>query len=298
MAFDLDIDVTGGGADGKLGLDYLFCGLSNNQWVEHADGAFLDTTVNPNVLHTLKSLYASNFPNANRQFNPGDPAPVLFNMPLLDTGRYPAGQGGLGGDAAVMSRSAAHTLAAVQPAVGQRWTIQCVDSPSNPFPRTHPVNANAILQGFQIDWQFAGNFILWTEFNKTRGSGGGSALRPADRVYSVVRVQTWSTRGEWTTNFTAPRTVTRVSYAAANAGNTINPVGRAQDHQVQVRPPATVSDPVLGNDARETIVVGGGGRGRRGGCSVATESTSGAAGLVLALLAGAVLFRRRASRVR
>ena len=298
MAFDLDVDVTGGGPDGKLGLDYLFCGLSNNQWVEHADGAYLDAVAVPNAIHSLKSVYASNFPNAARQFNPGDPAPVLFNMPLLDSGRYPAGQGGLGGDAAVMSGSNAHTLAAVQPALGERRTIQCVDSPSNPFPRFHPVNAAAVLQLFKIDWQFVGNFVLWTELNKTRGSGGGSALRPADRVYSVVRTQTWSTKGEWTTKYTAPIGVTRVSYTATNAGTTISPVGRAQDHAVQVRPPATVSDPVLGNDASEVLVVGGGAPpgppGGGGSCSVALDgSTSGAAGLFFALLAGVVFWRRR-----
>jgi len=253
MGFDLDADVTGGGADGKLGLtDYLFCGLCNNQWVEHADSDYLDTTVVPNLTPTVKSLYATNFPlhGGRRRFHPGDPAPIGLTMPLLDSGFYPTGTGGLGGDSAVMTTSAPHTVAAAGPAVGERWTIQCVDSPGNGFTRTHPVNAAATLQKLRIDWQFVGNFLFWTELNKTRGSSAGTAKRPADRVYSVVRTQTWAVKGEWTPKFTMPRALTRNSYTATNAGATIHPVGRAQDHNVNVRPPATVRDGILGDDAR------------------------------------------------
>ena len=303
MAFDIDADVTGGGADGKLGLDSVFAGLVNNEWIEHNDAAFLDSTASPNVAHTMRSIYAANltsargldFPGGSPVFLPAvgavaaDPAAVLIPLPVLDSGR---GGAGLGGESATMGRSFAHTLAAVQPAKGQRWTIRCIDSPGNPFPRAHPANANAILRHVQMHMQFVGNFCFWTNLAKSRGSSGGAA-RPADRVYSVLRTVRWDVAGEWAIDYSvAPPTFTRVSYTATTVPATVSPVGRAQDNNVEVRPPSTVSDSILGYDGTEMTTLGG--------CSLGATAPghavpfSGGAVLVMAaILAMAALRRRR-----
>lgn len=292
MAFDIDADVVGGGADGKLGLDQVFSGLCNNEWIEHNDAAYVDRTTTPKTIHALKSIYASNLASATGAdasgspvFLPGDPAAVILPMPVLDTGRNPPG---LGGESAVMGRSFEHTLAAVQPAVGERWTIQCIDSPGNPFDRTHPANANAILFRVQMQMQFVGNFCFWTNVGKSRASSGGAAA-PADRVYSVLRTQKWEVKGEWSIDYTtAPPTFTRVSYTATNSGATISPLGRAQDNAVEVRPPSTVSSSILGYDGTESAR-----------CSHAPGSAPAPAGSAIALAfvcAIAVLRRRRRRR--
>jgi hypothetical protein len=242
MAMDLDADVTGGGADGRLGLDKVFSGLVNMVGVRDVNATYTDSTVVPPTNHGLRFMAASNTADAGAMlgarplFAPGDPAPVLYALPLLDSGRPGAG---LGGESATMSRSAPHT--AVDLPVGQRWTIQCIDSPGMGFARLHPLNASAVLTNIHYHYQFIACFCFWTNITRMRGATGD----PADRLYSVLRIVPWDIVGDWTVNYavvsptlvaTTPHNIT-----SPNAGrSTLDPIGRAQDNGVEVRPPSGI----------------------------------------------------------
>jgi hypothetical protein len=242
MGMKITADVVGGGSDGTLGLDKVFSGLVNMVQNRDVIGTYRDTTVVPATVHHWKFIAASNAAAAtggvapNNFFKPGDPAPVLYGLPLLDTGR-PAP--GTGGETATMTRSAAHS--SVARPVGQRWTIQCVDSPGIGFPFVHPTNVNASLAQVHYHYEFTACFCFWTNISKNRGATGD----PADRVYSVLRIVNWRIVGDWDLAFagappTPTLTVTTPHKVSIPSRKTISPIGRAQDNGVEVRGPSGI----------------------------------------------------------
>lgn len=243
MGMELIADVTGGGADGRLGLDKVFSGLINNLSLVDINAKYLDATVAPPKNWNWVNVYVSNRPVSN-VFAPGvgGPVPAPLVWPILDTGRNPGG--GTGGDTATMTRSFPHT--SVNRAVGQRWTIRCLDSPGRSFDFQHPLNANAILQKVHYRQEFTANFCFWTNVNKNRGASfpGPQANDPADRVYCVLRIVAWTVSGDWNVTYPAAGArlaVTNRHRARTPSRSTINPVGRAQDHNVEVRPPSGIT---------------------------------------------------------
>ena len=243
MVMDLEVNLVGGGADGKLGLDRVFGGLQNQTQAYIHQATYRDNTVAPATVHNFRFCYASNQTAATgafsglRMFQPGDPAPVLYAMPLLDSGRNP---NGIGGDTVTMSRSQTR-LTAAQPAVGQRMEIWCIDSPRRTFPAAHPGNANAVLASVRYRHEFRADFVLWTNVNRV----SGATAHAANRVYSVVRKVPWTLDGSWTLDYVttpAAPTFVRNSYAVTSAGaSSVTPVGRAQDHAIEVRPPSGIT---------------------------------------------------------
>ncbi len=240
MAMDLTSDVVGGGADGLLGLDKVFAGFINDLRNVDIVATYTDSTVAPAVNHTLINVYVSNRAQATGAmgttpvFQAGDPAPASHAYPILDTGRP---GGGLGGDTATMTRS---TIVSKNPRpLGQRWRITCIDSPGRGFPKNHPIFAAAVLSGIHYRHQFRGAFSFWTNFSGVIGATGD----PTDRVYSVIRVIPWEMTGDWTVNYAAvPPTLTVVNPHTGNsAGATVAPIGRAQDHALEVRPPSGIT---------------------------------------------------------
>lgn len=291
MVMDCDVDLLGGGADGKLGLDKVFGGLVNMVQIRDVNALYTDTTTSPPTDRGLRFVAASNAASASsnwgtrKMFVPGDPAPVPFALPLLDTGKNP---GGVGGDTATMSRSRTR-LAPAQPALGQRMTIWCIDSPGWGFPKAHPVNGSAILRGVQYNYQFIANFVLWTN------AGAGPNNQVAERTYSVIRIVPWQIQSAYTVDFTTnpaaptftavtPLTVTQ----GASAARTISPVGRAQDNGVEVRPPSGITGAIV---ADATYV-----SQPSAGCSVAPGPGEWSLILPAALVAGAVALAARRRR--
>ncbi len=248
MEMELIADVTGGGADGLLGLDRVFAGLINVIDRLEWKGTYRDTTAAPPTTVGLSFIAPSNRPAAARQgafggndiFAAADAAPVLYAFPLLDTGRSPGT--GTGGETATMSRSRRVTPPAARP-VGQRWTIRCIDSPSTGFPRNHPLNASAVLTHVHQRVSFRACFCFWT--NTATPPSAGATGDPADRVYSVVRIVPWEIVGDWNVNYAAapPRLTATTAHAvrAPRASRkTLDPIARAQDHNVEVRPPSPI----------------------------------------------------------
>ena len=245
MAMELVSDVTGGGADGRLGLDQVFCGLINNVLIRGVNFYYRDTTVVPVTNHRIRLIAVSNPADANgsdptwgKYFATGDNAPVLYALPLLDSGLNPAG---IGGDTALMTRSQADLSTRVNRPVGQRWTTRCIDSPGTPGSRVHRENANAMLRQIDYQYRFKAAFCFWTNRNKTRNQSG----HIADRTYSVLRKYDWEIRGVWNVTWPAGSpahlTATTAHTIRSFNKNTTSPVERAQDHSIEVRPPSGVS---------------------------------------------------------
>ena len=243
MAMELIADVTGGGADGLLGLDHVFSGVVNMLRVNDIHGFYRNTTVVPPTNNDFIVTHASNRGAATGGggggtpiFLPADPLPVPFVLPLLDTNNPAAGSGG---STAVLSRSGPHTSAVVPGQPGQRWTIRCVDSPSAGFPRTHPLDPNSILHRVHYEVRFGACFCFWT--NVTTPPNRGASGDPADRLYSVLRIVNWQIIADLNTSFPAagaPSTTVNTPHVSSISSRAaVTPIGRAQDNRVEVRPP-------------------------------------------------------------
>jgi hypothetical protein len=108
------------------------------------------------------------------------------------------------------------------------------------------LNANAILQRVHYRQEFTANFCFWTNVNKNRDASfpGPQANDPADRVYCVLRIVAWTVSGDWNVTYPAAGarlTVANRHKARTPARSTIDPIGRAQDHNVEVRPPSGIT---------------------------------------------------------
>jgi hypothetical protein len=240
MAMELDADVTGGGADGRLGLDMVFGGFINDLRNVQVDCDFIDNTVAPPTHSSLRNLYVSNPGDATGNlhgrpmFVAGDPAANILAFPILDSGR---GSAGTGADKATMTRS--YPATRTNRPVGIRYNIRCIDSPGRGIEYDHPVNANAKLRSITYRHQFTGFFAFWTNNTKVRTQSGD----PADRLYSVITSLEWECVGDFTLTYPGGTATLgggathRVRWDSTN----IDPIERAQDNNVEVRPPAGIT---------------------------------------------------------
>ncbi|AUX44228.1 uncharacterized protein SOCE26_056920 [Sorangium cellulosum] len=252
MVMNLDVDLVGGGATGQLGLDHVWGGVIQDIDVIEYDGAYSqpDGTLRQFSLRLLSNPAQGGSSFGGRsQFLPGDPAPKPLLMPVLDSGQPGAG---LGGESATFGLGVALARrAAAQPAIGIRVELWAIDSPSVPLPHPHPANAGAALNRVHLNIHFRSCFCFWTNVARTWPAAGnlqpGSTGDPAERVYSVVRMVPWRVTGDWTIGPPAtaggPLSVTTVNAYSASLGTSVNvaPIGRAQDNNVEVRAPGSIT---------------------------------------------------------
>lgn len=254
MTMEVIADVTGGGADGRLGLDKVFGGLVNNLAGNDIILTYTDVIAagpGPPATYTVRNRYVLN-PHAatgnyggTPMFRPGHTAPNLLTFPVLDTGRP---GGGLGADSATMTRSGMWDTQANQ-AVGIRYTLRCIDSPGRGFLLAHPDHGNCGLTAVHYVQQFTANFCFWTNVTRVRTQSGD----PADRVYCVLRSMDWAATGDWTIAWTNPGgagwvatpTNTNAHNIAVTNPQTFSPVERVQDHPIEVRPPSGITNAIV-----------------------------------------------------
>lgn len=254
MTMELIADVTGGGANGRLGLDSVFGGLVNMLSDNQITLTYTDV-VTPVPMGgaaatlTVRNRYVLNRPAATGDYGgtpmfiPADPAPNLLAFPVLDTGRP---NGGLGGESATMTRSGGWDLQSNR-AVGKRYTLRCIDSPGRGFVLAHPTNGNAGLTDVHYVQAFRANFCFWTNITNARGTTGD----PCDRVYSVIRTMDWEAHGDWTIawNFvggawTQTLTVTNPHDIQVSNPATLDPIAAADLNGVEVRPPSGITSAI------------------------------------------------------
>jgi len=243
MAMELSADVTGGGADGRLGLNKVFAGLINNVRTRAINFAYTDTSVRPATTHRERLIATSNPTVATggggAWYTTGDPVPLLYALPLLDSGAF--ANPGLGADTACMSTSVKSPEVRSNRTRGQRWVIRCIDSPGTPFRRTHFVNVNAVLSDVDYQYDFRAAFCFWTNLGAVRGSSGAVA----ERRYAVLRNYDWGVRGVWTVVWPlagpAAFTVVTPHTIRSSGATTHAPLERPSVCSLEVRPPSGIA---------------------------------------------------------
>jgi hypothetical protein len=226
------VDVIGGGADGKRGLDRVFGG-----WIQHI---FRNDIVNtyqtsPTTRRSHRYVFASNLPDgthpgqyhyigsAEAASNPPDAgvclniAPAIDTAPILDVTPFPSS--GTGGDSAVGSTgfqggaTANHGgyPAPVARPLGERWSRDMWDAPGIGCRRQH-ISASGNLVGFKFHLGFRTDLCFWTNLNRSPNADL-AATAVANRLYAAVYSNTWTPEYEITfdattgasTLVTAPR---------------------------------------------------------------------------------------------
>lgn len=188
------VDLVGGGGDGRRGLNRVFGGWINNESAnEDIAGTFRDTTVAPAVEHRSFSVFASNWAAATGGvFLPTDPVPVLVAPPLLDSGR---GGAGTGGNTATLTTSRIRPPRTNRP-TGQRLVVEAVDSPGDGDDPSHPGFPAARLVRFRFRLFFRAYLSVWTNVS----GNSGATVHAANRLYSTLLVINWRMQGEWNVN--------------------------------------------------------------------------------------------------
>ncbi len=225
------VDLIGGGADGRRGLDRVFGG-----WIQDIPVA-LGVTGTYAGGHTESYIFATNFP-AGKVFLPGDPAPVLAVPPLLDTGRSPASVGGI---SAALSHS--HVSSRTDLATGQEFLIEAVDSPGLGAPLDHPGFPGNALMSYQFNLDFRAYLSLWTNATAVEDPTGDAA----DTSYSEILEQPWTIRSTYTVDATGNGTAVGTPTVAAGAGVKHSPIVLAGSTALNIATPTGLQ--LLGQDA-------------------------------------------------
>jgi hypothetical protein len=231
------LDLMGGGGDGRRGLDQVFAGWIQTLTADPATVATYDTVPPGAVQHFHRQIFASNRAAAtggtpgttNAIFLPADPAPNIVAPPILDTGRNNAGTGG---NTSTLTRSRIRTRTNL--AVGQRLIVETVDSPGNGDPAAHAGFPGFLLTRYHFRFDFTGFLCVWTN----RGRNIGATNDPAERLYSVALEVDWHLDGEWTID-PANGNITEVIAPTSQItrSTTHSPILPAVQTDVEVRPP-------------------------------------------------------------
>ncbi|MES2163574.1 MAG: hypothetical protein V4476_20645 [Pseudomonadota bacterium] len=194
------VHVTGGGPDGKRGLDQLFGGWCNNM----ANTATSPTGAGLDITHTYRTPLPLNAVHTTACWFELDGARIP--APILDAGAYgPPGSQGTGGNTA--TSTAIHTPPITQTdhgsGLGQSWELLNVDSPGFNINASHPSVADANLVEFRFNIDFRCDLIFWT--NRDQASDHTDAA--ACRLYSTVSSNPWTVRFTATYDATFTETV-------------------------------------------------------------------------------------------
>jgi hypothetical protein len=236
-----EMNLTGGGGDGRRGVDRVFAGWVNNMrgpigWV----GTYRNRTVTPVTTSMHRSAFVSNITDASGGtagigtliFLPTDPPAALLPAPILDTGRRSPGSGG---NTACLSSS--RVQAPTDLPVGRRITVAAIDSPGSGASGTHTVDAAARLEHFEFRLEFHAALCVWTNNSLTAAATGD----PADRLYSVCFELDWDMLGAWNIDpATGNITITTAPTVTASSRTTHAPPEPAQARTFDVRSPAAL----------------------------------------------------------
>ena len=246
--FLVQADLVTGGANGRRSAAQYQAGWINNETApEGIAGTFQDDTGGAPVVHTDLSVVASNRGLATGGtagapvFLPGDPAPTIIAPPILDSG-FPPGAVGIGADSATFGVGGIRRRTAL--AVGERWIVEDIDSPSDSEPGRHPAVAAATLRRFRWGLDFTATLGIWT--NRTGVTTPTND--PSERLYAVLVRKHWQQRGEWTIN-PATGAITVVTAPSSRiVGTDVTSPAAAVPRPIEVRHPAVLHN--LARDAR------------------------------------------------
>ena len=246
--FLVQADLVTGGASGRRSAAQYQAGWINNETApEGIVGTFQDDSGGAPVIHTDVSVVASNRGLATGGtagapiFLPGDPAPAIIAPSILDSG-FPPGFVGIGADSATFGVGGIRRRTPL--AVGERWIVEDIDSPSDSEPGRHPAVAAATLRRFRWGLDFTASLGIWTN----RTGVGTPTNDPSERLYTVLVRKHWQQRGEWTINpANGAITVVTAPSSRITATDTTSPAA-AVPRPIEVRHPAVLHN--LARDAR------------------------------------------------
>jgi hypothetical protein len=198
------VRVIGGGQDGKLGLDRVFCAWANNE---------LDCPTSPSpggksedVTHHHRKTATSPLLRL-RCFWRLDG--VEIGGPVLDGGGTAGADAGTGGATCTSTNPTVYlqepTKTDDPSGIGQQWQQTNWDSPGGGVSPVHPNDGTAWLRRFTFNIDFRCALLFWTNIHKIMGPDDS----PACRLYSSVQTNTWNIRYEAT--FAAKFVVTEVT---------------------------------------------------------------------------------------
>ena len=204
--------VTGGGDDGRRGLDQVFAGWGQHigptatsasvpQGLDIFAGyrnqapAVLPAPAPPPTMHRQFFIFSQTGPGT--VFGPG-PAPVVEAAPILDVTPLGAGADGVGGNSCTGQWGGHGPLTAItktNKAIGQEWVVDTLDSPSVGHGPTHPhfpapPGGWSRLVNFRFNIDFRVDLLFWTN----KGLVATNSADPAPRLYSSVQTNTWTVR--------------------------------------------------------------------------------------------------------
>jgi len=239
------IDLRGGGPQGRRGLDSVFAG-----WVQDIP-VDLDVTSDFQGGHRVSYIFARPPHPPNKLYLPPPAAaPNVIATPILDTGRSPTGTGG---GTATLSRSQSSVVPGA--ALGLRWLVETVDSPRLSYFLNHPgFPAPNALTAFRFNLTFRSWLAVWTNLDQFYMPAVPPPVPPpaaiAERTYSAVLEVNWQLRGSWTLNAAGQPVAPFFGGPSSSLeGSTpFHPPARGIDRQMAVRAPGAIQN--LVEDAR------------------------------------------------
>lgn len=251
VAFDADVLLIGGGADGRRGLDRVFTGWANNFTALNYVGTYQDGSLVQRVQidnrNQANGGNISGIPVFVTRAGATAPNTIAFPPVLLDTGRA---NPGLGGENITFSRSA--ESAPINQPLGVKRTVIARDSPGWFHQRQHPDARKATqLASFVHALNSTTFLVAWT--NTT----GGAAPTPATansvgfRTFTVIAETQWTVTAQFTVNrvganFVLQQAGNAPTITAANVDH--SPSGTPATFGMEVRPPETLQSRAI--DAR------------------------------------------------
>lgn len=203
------LNLYGGGAEGKRGTDRVFAG-----WTQQVEKE--DSVPHPYGVYTLGTtsrsvalIFSDNLPESE-YFLPDDgqapvedfeQVPALSALPLLDSGFIP-GQGnpyivGTGGGTILVAEHKLESLTN-QPSFGRRIEVTGVDSPEVSFEKHHRHDPLYLLSQIVVNFHFRSYLTLWTspeavppDENGVIDTQPSDPNLPGERTYFDAYWYTW-----------------------------------------------------------------------------------------------------------
>jgi hypothetical protein len=192
VEFEAVVDVVGGGPDGRLGVDRVHTGWSQNLWISspptttYQQGHSVVRYI-PNVPASILTpdFITGTVPGVGL---PAPMSPALdTDHPLLDAAARSRGPGPWGARVC-LSTTDDTSVARVNLALGQRRTTKAVDAPSSIALRAHP-RSGTVVEQIDANIDFATRLVVWTS-SAPRVSAGMS-------TYSCILEIPWWCRGTY-----------------------------------------------------------------------------------------------------
>jgi len=217
-----EVDIFGGGKDGRRGVDRVVVGWLNNLLRQEIQGTYAGNKLVKGTISDVDlSPPRTDFAVTDdylKKFPPIKP-PLKTANPLLDTSRDNPGTGG----ATVFLRFSMETEKTDLTPLGQQRRILGPDSPNVMLPLRHPKFTANRLEAIKYELDFQAWLVAFAGSNQAEPSEPGSSL------YATVQQVPWNTVANFTLTWPDGGPPNNDPTVTAKAGNTIK-LGTIKPH--------------------------------------------------------------------